>query len=186
MVALELCLQKLEPKPEDLKNLKKRLNWCNRVQSVRSVIQVMQTLIPRLPKEQNVVGISAARFQTDQLCGDQFARILRGCRYVVNHLSFIDTKTYTKTYYVYNFRTMWIRLDVVRLFIEHTCPPGHHQADDPADSQNAVHLWKVNLLFIPRLEGLKRTMAAGESKLTNRNFFLRFFSCNFECSFVNM
>ena len=179
MVTLELCLQQLEPKPEDLKNLNKRLSWCNRVQSVRSVVQVMQTLIPRPPKEQSIVGNSAARFQTDQLCGDQFARILRECRYVVNHLSFIDTKIYTKTYCVYNFRTMWIRLDVVRLFIEHTCSPGHDQADDPADSQNALHLWKVKLLFIPRLEGLKRTMAAGESKLTNRNFLFKIFFMQF-------
>ena len=38
-------------------------------------------------------------------------------------------------------RAVWIRLDVVRMFIEHTCPPG--QSTHSADAQNALELWKV-------------------------------------------
>ena len=43
---------------------------------------------------------------------------------------------------------MWIRLDVVRLFIEHTCPPG--QTTLSVDAQNAFMLWKVNPLSISK------------------------------------
>jgi hypothetical protein len=43
------------------------------------------------------------------------------------------------------YRTMWIRLDVVRMFVEHTCPPG--QSTHPADAQNAFQLWKVKSFF---------------------------------------
>jgi hypothetical protein len=44
------------------------------------------------------------------------------------------------------FRAMWIRLDVVRMFIEHTCPP--RQSTHPADAQNGFLLWKVKPFFI--------------------------------------
>ena len=41
---------------------------------------------------------------------------------------------------------MWIRLDVVRMFIEHTCPPG--QSTHPsADATNGFQLWKVKSCF---------------------------------------
>ena len=36
---------------------------------------------------------------------------------------------------------MWIRLDVVRMFIEHTHPP--RQSTQAADGRNAFELWKV-------------------------------------------
>ena len=36
---------------------------------------------------------------------------------------------------------MWIRLDVVRMFIEHTSPPG--QSIQPGDAKKAFELWKV-------------------------------------------
>ena len=87
MVALELCLQQLEPKSDDLKDANKRLSWCNHVQSIRPVVQVMKTLIPRPSKKQNVVSNNAPRFY-DQLLGDQFAGIWRKCRCVVNQSSF--------------------------------------------------------------------------------------------------
>ena len=77
MVALELCLQHLEPKPNDLKDANKRLSWCNRVQLIRPVIQVMKNLIARSSKKQNVVG-------------DQFSRIWRECRCVVNQSCFLE------------------------------------------------------------------------------------------------
>ena len=83
MVALELCLQQLEPKPNDLKDVDRRLSWCNRVQSICPVIEVMKNLIPRPSKKQYVVGNSAVRFH-DQLFGDHFASIWRECRCVVN------------------------------------------------------------------------------------------------------
>ena len=41
---------------------------------------------------------------------------------------------------------MWIRLDVVRMFIEHTCPPG--QSIQPADRGNGFELWKVTHVSI--------------------------------------
>ena len=41
---------------------------------------------------------------------------------------------------------MWIRLDVVRMFIEHTCPPG--QPNHAIDANNALKLWKVKLFSI--------------------------------------
>ena len=47
------------------------------------------------------------------------------------------------TYYVY--RAMWIRLDVVRMFIEHTCPPG--QSIQRADATNGFQLWKVIKIY---------------------------------------
>ena len=40
---------------------------------------------------------------------------------------------------------MWIRLDVVRMIIEHTCPPG--QSTHPADTTNGFQLWKVKACF---------------------------------------
>ena len=88
MVAIKLCLEQLEPKPNDLKDVDKRLSWCNQVQSVRPVIHVLNTLSTKPSKKQNIVGNSAARFH-DQLFGDQFARNLRECRCVVNQSSFL-------------------------------------------------------------------------------------------------
>ena len=43
------------------------------------------------------------------------------------------------------FRAMWIRLDVVRMFIEHTCPPG--QSTQPADGMNATEVLEVKIYF---------------------------------------
>ena len=43
------------------------------------------------------------------------------------------------------FRVMWIRLDVVRMFIEHTCPPG--QSTHPADAMNATEVLEVKIYF---------------------------------------
>ena len=45
----------------------------------------------------------------------------------------------------YFYRAMWIRLDVVRMFIEHTCPPG--QSIQRADATNGLQLWKVKHIF---------------------------------------
>jgi hypothetical protein len=81
VVALECCLQQLEPKPEDLQNAENRLIWCNRVQSIRPTVQVMKTFISRPAQQQNTGGNSEEIFH-DQLFGDQSARILHNCRCV--------------------------------------------------------------------------------------------------------
>ncbi|CAB4014180.1 E3 ubiquitin- ligase rnf213-alpha-like, partial [Paramuricea clavata] len=116
LMALECCLEQLEPKPKDLRNADNRLIWCNRVQCIRPIIQVMITLIPRPSQQQTGNGDSEAWFHA-QLFGEKFTSFLQNCR------------------------TTWIRLDVVRMFIEHTCPPG--QSTHPADAENAFLLSKV-------------------------------------------
>ena len=83
MEALEWCLQQLEPKPEDLQNAENRLIWCNRVQSIRPIIQVMKTFNSRPPQEQKVVGTSGERFH-EQLFSDRSAHIFNDCRFVVS------------------------------------------------------------------------------------------------------
>ena len=88
MVALECCLQQLEPKPEDLKEADNRLTWCNRVQSIRPIMQVMKTLTSRPPQHQNALGNSEERFH-NHLFGDKYAHILRDCRCVANQSSCI-------------------------------------------------------------------------------------------------
>ena len=40
---------------------------------------------------------------------------------------------------------MWIRVDVVRMFVEHTSP--HRQSTQSADAKYAFLLWKVNPIF---------------------------------------
>ena len=46
----------------------------------------------------------------------------------------------------FEFRSGWVRLGVVRLFIEHTCPPGVQ--NHPSDEQNAFKLWKVRFSLL--------------------------------------
>ncbi|CAB4036520.1 Hypothetical predicted protein, partial [Paramuricea clavata] len=115
VVALECCLQQLEPKPRDLENADNRLIWCNRVQCIFPIIQVMEGLIPRPSQQQIGNGDNEARFPA-RIFGER------------------------STHYLQNCRTTWIRLDVVRMFIEHTCPPG--QSTHPADAKNAFLLSK--------------------------------------------
>ncbi|CAB4035275.1 Hypothetical predicted protein, partial [Paramuricea clavata] len=114
VAALECCLQQLEPISGDLENSDSRLIWCNRVQCIRPVIEVMKGLIPR-PSQQQIGN------------GDSEAR---------SHAQFFGEKS---AHYLQNCRATWIRLDVVRMFIEHTCPPG--QSTHPADANNAFLLW---------------------------------------------
>ncbi|CAB3996228.1 E3 ubiquitin- ligase rnf213-alpha-like, partial [Paramuricea clavata] len=114
VVALKCCLEQLEPRREDLKNANSRLVWCNRVQCIRPIIQVMKSLISRPSQQQLGNGDSEARFIA-QLFGERSVHHLQNCR------------------------IMWIRLDVVRMFIEHTCPPG--QSTHPTSANNAFLLW---------------------------------------------
>ena len=86
MVAVECCVQQLEPKPEDLENTDNRLIWCNRVQSIRPIVQVMKTLISKPAQHQINDDNSKARFH-DQLFGGQSAHIWRDCRFVCFHTS---------------------------------------------------------------------------------------------------
>ena len=79
MAALECCLQQLEPKPEDLENTDNRLIWCNRVQCIRPIIQVMKTLISKPFQQQVEDTNSEARFP-GQLFGDRSDHILQNCR----------------------------------------------------------------------------------------------------------
>jgi hypothetical protein len=81
VVALECCLQQLEPKPRDLENADNRLIWCNRIQCIRPIIQVMKSLIPRSSQQQIGNGDSEARFHV-QLFGERSARHLQNCRCV--------------------------------------------------------------------------------------------------------
>ena len=81
MAALECCLQQLEPKSEDLENTDNGLVWCNRVQCIRPIIQVMKTLISKPSQQQIEDGNSEARFH-DQLFGDRCAHIWLNCRCV--------------------------------------------------------------------------------------------------------
>jgi hypothetical protein len=55
---------------------------------------------------------------------------------------------------------MWIRLDVVRMFIEHTCPPG--QSTHPTNANNAFLLWTVkpNSIFHSKRIVTKRIYSA--------------------------
>ncbi|XP_028416584.1 E3 ubiquitin-protein ligase rnf213-alpha-like [Dendronephthya gigantea] len=114
-VALEYCLQKLEPTPKDLESIGNRSCWCNRVQRVGPVVKVLKNLKYSWNKQQNKDGDQAG-FVT-RLFGEKSIVIFEECR------------------------MMWIRLDVVRMFIEHTCPPG--QRTYAANAQNAFILWKV-------------------------------------------
>jgi hypothetical protein len=81
-MALECCLEQLEPKPRDLENADNRLIWCNRVQCIRPIIQVMITLIPRPLQKQTGNADSEARFHA-QLFGEKFTSYLQNCRYVL-------------------------------------------------------------------------------------------------------
>ena len=81
MVALECCLEQLEPKPRDLENADNRLIWCNRVQCIRPIIQIMKNLIPRSSQQQIGNGDSEARFHV-QLFGERSVRHLQNCRCV--------------------------------------------------------------------------------------------------------
>jgi hypothetical protein len=81
VVALECCLEQLEPKPRDLENADNRLIWCNRVQCIRPIIQVMKSLIPRPSQQQIGNGDSEARFHA-QLFGEKSAHYLQNCRCV--------------------------------------------------------------------------------------------------------
>ena len=79
MAALECCLLQLEPTRKDLENADNRLIWCNRVQSIRPIIQIMKTLISKPSQQQTEDTNSEARFHA-QLFGDRSAHILQNCR----------------------------------------------------------------------------------------------------------
>ena len=85
MLALACCLQQLEPKPDDLENADNKLIWCNRLQCIRPVIQVIKTM-QREQQQQSVQVNSEARFH-DQLFGGQAAHIWHGCRCVCFNIS---------------------------------------------------------------------------------------------------
>ncbi len=53
MVALQCCLEQLEPNRDDLKNADNRLIWCNRVQCISPIIRVMKSLISE-PSQQQI------------------------------------------------------------------------------------------------------------------------------------
>ena len=74
-------MQQLEPKPENLENTDNRSIWCNRVQSIRPIIQVMKTLIFK-PLQQQVENTNSDTRFPDQLFGDRSAHILQNCRFV--------------------------------------------------------------------------------------------------------
>ena len=79
MVALEYCLQNLEPNPDNLKNASNRLIWCNRVQSIRPIIQVTKSLILTPLEQQEMHGEKEFK---GQLSTKRSAHILQACRCV--------------------------------------------------------------------------------------------------------
>ena len=79
MVALECCLQQLEPKPEDMEKSRCRWMWCNQVQRIRPIIEVM---ISQSSQQQTENTNSGARLHA-QLLGDRSAHILQNCRCVL-------------------------------------------------------------------------------------------------------
>ena len=84
MVALECCLQQLEPKIEELENAKSRLIWCNQVQCLRRYVeQVMKVSISKPLQQQVEDGNSKATFY-DQHFGDVSANDFHDVRCVVN------------------------------------------------------------------------------------------------------
>ena len=81
MVALEYCLQNVEPKPDNLKNANNRMIWCNRVQSIRPIIQVTKSLILTPLEQQGMHGNNESGFN-GQLSTMKSAHILQACRCV--------------------------------------------------------------------------------------------------------
>ncbi|CAB4007146.1 Hypothetical predicted protein, partial [Paramuricea clavata] len=146
VVALECCLQQLEPCPDDLENAENRLIWCKRVQCVRPIIQVMKSEISKPAQQQKENGSNEAQFSS-QLSEARSAHILQNCR------------------------TTWIRLDVVRMFIEHTCPPG--QSCHPADATNVFRLWKAlgenpDFLSVHTMTVVERFLQSCSDRLSKR------------------
>ena len=89
MVALKCCLEQLEPRREDLKNTNSRLIWCNGVQCIRPIIQVMKSLISRPSQQQIGNGDSEARFIA-QLFGERSVHHLQNCRCVLFYLAIVQ------------------------------------------------------------------------------------------------
>ena len=89
MVALEYCLQQLEPTLEDLENASKRLSWCNRVQTIRPIMQVTKSLISTPSHQQQIHGNNESGFN-GQLATKKSAHILQNCRYVLILLTLED------------------------------------------------------------------------------------------------
>ena len=77
-MALEFCLQQLEPVPEGLANCKDRLTWCNLVQCIRPVVDVLKKLSSGISGQQRKTDRNMAKF-TDRVFGEKSAQILQNC-----------------------------------------------------------------------------------------------------------
>lgn len=101
VVALEYCLLQLEPTPDDLENPKDRLNWCNRVQCIRPIMQVTKSWISRPLQQLKIDKDNESMFNSQPISTQRSAHYLQICRCVLmllvlaifNHV--IKLKVYT-------------------------------------------------------------------------------------------